>query len=80
MLLLAACIAAFVSGGVTLAATDGRLPGIGPALTPGRPATSGAPAHHRAATVAPGEAISALIGGQASSSPHGGHGRSPART
>ena len=63
-LLLAACIAAFVSGGVTLAATDGRLPGIGPALTPDRPATSGAQARHRAATVAPGQAISALIGGR----------------
>jgi hypothetical protein len=61
-LLLTACIAAFVSGGVTLAATDGRLPGIVPALTPDHPATSGAPAHHRAALVAPGEAISALIG------------------
>ena len=61
-LLLAACIAAFVSGGVTLAATDGRLPGIGPALTPARPATSGAPAHQRPVVVAPGEAISALIG------------------
>ena len=63
-LLLAACIAAFVSGGVTLAATDGRLPGIGPALTPDRPATSGAQARHRVATVAPGQAISALIGGR----------------
>ena len=63
-LLLAACIAAFVSGGVTLAATDGRLPGIGPALTPDRPSTSGAQAHHRVATVAPGQAISALIGGR----------------
>ena len=59
-LLLAACVAAFVSGGVTLAATDGRLPGIGPG--PDRGAGSGAPAHHGAAAVAPGEAISALIG------------------
>ncbi len=62
VLLLAACIAAFVSGGVTLAATDGRLPGIGPALTSGRPAASGAPAHPNAPLVAPGEVISALIG------------------
>jgi hypothetical protein len=61
-LLLAACIAAFVSGGVTLAATDGRLPGIGPALTSNRPDTSGAPARRNAPLVAPGEAISALIG------------------
>ena len=59
-LLLAACVAAFVSGGVTLAATDGRLPGIGPG--PDRGAGSGAPAHQGAAAVAPGEAISALIG------------------
>jgi hypothetical protein len=63
-LLLAACIAAFVSGGVTLAATDGRLPGIGPAPTPDRLSTSGAQARHRATTVAPGQAISALIGGR----------------
>jgi hypothetical protein len=62
VLLLAACIAAFVSGGVTLAATDGRLPGIGPALTSGRPAASGAPALHNAPLVAPAEVISALIG------------------
>ncbi len=61
-LLLAACLAAFISGGVTLAATNGRLPGIGAALTAARPGTSGAPAHHRPAAVAPGEAISALIG------------------
>jgi len=61
-LLLAACIAAFVSGGVTLAATDGRLPGIGPALTSNRPAGSEAAARRSAPLVAPGEAISALIG------------------
>jgi len=61
-LLLAACIAAFVSGGVTLAATDGRLPGIGPALTSSRPAGSEAAARHSAPLVAPGEAVSALIG------------------
>ena len=42
-LLLAACLAAFISGGVTLAATTG-LPGIGAALTAGPPGTSGAPA------------------------------------
>ena len=35
----AACVAAFVSGGVTLAATDGRLPGIGRVPTGPAPGT-----------------------------------------